>query len=148
MSVDLERQILLDAPFFTNQIEVIRHIAKSLPINYKLYVKEAPGNAARDWRSKSEYDDILKIPNVTLIHPDYDSKNLLEHCSLAATISGSSSFEAAFYEKPSIVFSDILYGKLPSVFRIKTPEELPKIIRQALQCKVNEKILFENILNI
>ena len=53
----------------------------SLPIDFKLYVKEAPANVTRDWRSKSEYNDILKIPNVTLIHPNYDSKNLLENCS-------------------------------------------------------------------
>jgi hypothetical protein len=136
LGVDLERNILLDSPYFTNQVEVIRNIAKSLPIDFKLYVKEAPANVTRDWRSKSEYNDILKIPNVTLIHPNYDSKNLLENCSLVATIAGSSGFEATFYGKASIVFSDVLYDSLPSVFKIKTPEYLPKIIRQALECKV------------
>ena len=86
--------------------------------------------------NENPYDDILKIPNVTLIHPDYDSKTLFENCSLVSTIAGSSGFEAAFYEKASIIFSDVLYDCLPSVFKVKTPEYLPKIIRQALECKV------------
>ena len=29
MAVDMERNVLIDAPFFTNQIEMIRMIAKS-----------------------------------------------------------------------------------------------------------------------
>lgn len=136
MGVDLERNILLDAPFFTNQIEVIRHVAKSLPIEYKLFVKETPAQSSRDWRSISEYNELLKIPNVCLIHPEYPSKNLLEHSSLVSTIAGSSGFEAAFYKKPTIVFSNALYTKLPSVFQVTTPEELPEILKKALNTTV------------
>lgn len=69
MSVDMERNVLIDAPFYTNQIEIIRLIAKSLPINYRLVVKENPAQVLREWRSISDYKKILTIPNVTLIHP-------------------------------------------------------------------------------
>ena len=141
MGVDLERNILLDAPFFTNQIEVIRHVAKSLPVEYKLYVKETSGQSSRDWRSILEYNQLLKIPNVCLIHPEYSSKNLLEHSSIVVTIAGSSGFEAAFYEKPSIVFSNTLYTKLPSVFQVKSPEELPQIVKKALTTTVKSNDL-------
>lgn len=131
-----ERYILIDAPFSTNQIEVIRHVAKSLPVEYKLYVKENPVQETRDWRSISDYKDILRLPNVRLIHPDYPAKKLLEKCSLAVAIAGSAGLEAAFYEKTSIVFADTVYSNLPSVFRVKSPEELPAIIRKALNTKV------------
>ena len=39
LQLDPERTILIDAPFFTNQLELVRNTAKSLPIGYKLYVK-------------------------------------------------------------------------------------------------------------
>ena len=42
LTVDEERNLLLGAPNYTNQIEIIRHIVKSLPVDYKLYVKESP----------------------------------------------------------------------------------------------------------
>ena len=67
LAVDMERNVLIDAPFFTNQIEIIRMIAKSLPINFQLVVKENPGQVTRDWRSISDYKQIMDIPNVILV---------------------------------------------------------------------------------
>ena len=62
MSTDLERHLLIYSPYYTNQIEVIRNVAKSIPINYKLYVKENPSNITRDWRDISQYEELLDIP--------------------------------------------------------------------------------------
>jgi len=36
LHMEIERTTLIGAPYFTNQIEVIRSVAKSLPINFKL----------------------------------------------------------------------------------------------------------------
>ena len=124
LAVDLERNLLINSPFQTNQIEIIRHIVKSLPTGFKLYVKESPAQITRDWRSISEYSEIMNIPNVTLIHPSFNSQDLIKNCKLVFTITGSSGFEAAFYGKPSIVFTDVGYQKLPSVTRIKEIENL------------------------
>lgn len=132
LQVEPDRNLLLGAPYFTNQLENIRHIAKSLPIGYKLYVKEHPGQN-RTWRSISDYKEIMNIPNVCLIHPSVSSDELYRHCSLVITIVGTSGFEAAFYGKPSIVFGDVSYSILPSVFCVKQLEDLPKIIKTSLQ---------------
>ena len=56
---DEEESTLVGAPFFTNQIELIKNIIKSLPVGYKLFVKESPSNAARDWRRISDYKKLL-----------------------------------------------------------------------------------------
>jgi len=141
LGVDLERNILIGAPFFTNQTEVIRHIAKSLPIGCTLFVKENPAQSSREWRSISEYEEILRIPNVSLIHPKVSNEKLLENCSLVITIAGSSGFEAAFYEKSAIVFSDVVYSILPSVHRIREIEKLPELIRTCILEKVNAEDL-------
>ena len=137
MSTDLERHLLIDSPYYTNQIEVIRNVAKSIPINYTLYVKENPSNITRDWREISQYEELLDIPNVRILHPEFSNSELLKNCDLVISIAGSSSFEAAFYEKPSIVFGEVLYSGLPSVTKVKNIEDLPKNIRDSLKEKVN-----------
>ncbi len=70
-----------------------------------------------------------------IVHPNVNNDKLLKKSSLVVTISGTSGLEAAFYGKPSIIFSDLGYALLPSVFKIKSPEKLPQTIKTALQQK-------------
>lgn len=142
-----ERVLLIGAPFYTNQIETIRHIAKSLPIGYKLYVKEHPTQSIRGWRQISDYKEIMNIPNVKLIHPSVPSEEIMKKSSLIITVGGTAGLEAAFYQKPSIIFTDMSYAVLPSVYRLKRLEELPEAIRLSLQKKVNPSDL-DKYLNI
>jgi len=141
MATDLERHLLIDSPFYTNQIEVIRNIAKSIPIGYTIYAKENPSNITRNWRSISQYHEIMEIPNVNLLHPEFSNKELLKKSDLVISIAGSSSFEATFYEKPSIVFGDVLYKILPSVTKVKEIEKLPQLIKESLKRKVDPEDL-------
>jgi len=136
MHVEPERSTLLAAPFYTNQIEVIRHIAKSIPIDHTLLVKEHPSQELREWRKISEYKQIIDIPNVKLIHPTVKSDELMKMSSLIISIGGTSAFEAVFYRKPSIVFTDVGYEQLPSVIRVSNIEDLPKKIKEALKVQV------------
>jgi len=141
LAVEEERNILISAPFFTDQLEIIKNIAKSLPIDYKLFVKEAPGQFVRYWRPISEYKKIMEIPNVHLIHPSVNNVELIKNSLLVFTVSGSSGFEACFYNKSSIVFTDIGYSILPSVFKIGELEKLPDLIKTALNHKVDSSYL-------
>ncbi len=137
LQTDPERSSLIAAPFYTNQIELVRNIAKSLPINFKLLVKEHPNQGpARGWRKISEYKEIMRIPNVTLIHPAASTEKLLKNCSLAIS-SGTTCFEAGFYSKPSITFADLGYVILPHIFKVETLDELPNTIRIALDTIVH-----------
>ena len=138
LAVDEERSLLIGAPYYTNQLENIRHIVKSLPIDYKLYVKETPSQVTRHWRPISEYKDMMAVPNVRLLHPSVLPREIYKKTSLVITIAGSASLEAAFYKKPSIVFAEHAYSMLPSVHTIKSFDELPKAIRMSLNKKVNE----------
>ena len=136
LHVDNERALLIDAPLFTDQIEIIRQIVKSLPVGYQLFVKEHPSQFVRGWRKTSEYNEIMKIPNVTLFHPEVPSEEFYKKCSAVITITGTSGFEAAIYGKPAITFVDTGYTILPSVFRLEKIEDLRKIIQKALETKV------------
>jgi len=132
-----ERSTIVAVPFYQNQLEVIKNIARSLPVDFKLYVKEHPIQVKYGWRRISFYKTIMVMPNVELIHPSISNEFLLKNCSLVITIGGTPGLEAAFFKKPSIVFTDVGYSWLPSVFRIKNLEDLPKTIHSSLDNKVN-----------
>ena len=136
LHIDQERTTLIETPFYTNQIEFIRNLVKSLPINMTLFVKEHPTQSMRHWRSKEWYEEVMNIPNVTLIHPNVSSEKLIKNSSLVITISGTATLEAALFQKPSITFIDADYTKISSIERVKSVEELPKIIRKSLEKKI------------
>ena len=132
-----ERGVLIQAPNYTNQIEVITNIAKSLPTGYELYVKEHPGNVFREWRPVSDYKKIMKLPKVRLVHPSVKSKDVIKKSSLVIVISSTTGLEAAFYNKPSIIFADLDYSILPSVHKVESFAELPSAIKASLKKEVN-----------
>jgi hypothetical protein len=137
LHVEPERSILEAAPFYTNQLEVIRHISKSIPIDYKLYVKEHPAMKKFLWRPISFYKQILELPNIELLHPNIEPDKILKKCDIVITISGTTGLEAAFYNKQAILFSDVIYSELDSIHKIKNLEELPGLIRNIINSKLN-----------
>ena len=141
LGVDMERNVLIDAPFYTNQIEIIRTVAKSLPINFKLVVKENPGQVSREWRKISEYKEIIEIPNIIFIHPEYPSEELIRDSSLVISLAGSTPLEAVFYQKPAIVFGDVVYSLIPSIIKAEKLEQLPELIKKAINIKVDSSYL-------
>ena len=105
LHLEPERSTLISAPLFTNQIEVITNIAKSLPNGYNLYVKEHPVMSIRGWHSIFYYKQIMSLPNVILIHPSVKSEYIIKRSSLVISISSTSALEAGYYNKPSITLS-------------------------------------------
>ena len=136
-----ERSTLEAAPFYENQIEVINQIARSIPINFKLIVKEHPMQARNGWRENKYYEKINEMPNVILLHPSSDNEKILKNCKLVITIAGTLGLDALFHLKPSIVFSDVIYSGLSGVFRVNSFEELPSAINEALKFTINIKDL-------
>ena len=138
LHVQPERYIDISAPFFSNQLELVTSIAKSLPPEYKLYVKEHFAMKPLYWRKTSFYKEILALPNVELIHPSFSPDEIIKKSSLVISITGTSALQAAFYEKPSIVLAHTIYKEFhPSIRRVKNLEELPNAIRSALKTKVD-----------
>lgn len=145
-----EATILAFSSFYSNQIVLIETIAKSIPIDSILYVKEHPFQKEKFWRSIDEYQKIINIPNVRLIHPSVNSLEIIEKCQGVITISGSTGFEALFYQKPVIIFGDEHYDKLSMVTKIKKINNLPQEIKNALnnfKFNQNELNVFVEILN-
>lgn len=132
MHVEPERSMAIKTPYYSNQHDLIFNIAKSLPIGFRLYVKEHMKMKRLGWRPISYYKKILNLPNVRLLHPSITTDEILKKSSLVVTIGGTTGFEAAFYKKPTIVLSDMSYSLLSSVYRLKNIEDLPNAIRMML----------------
>lgn len=138
LTLEPERMMIMGAPYYTNQISVIENIAKSIPIDHLLYVKEHPAMIALGWRDSSFYKQIIDFTNVKLIHPSVSHDELIQNSSLVITLRGTAGLEAAFYGKPSICFSQYSgYSELSSVNVISNIEELPKILPKWMDVKVD-----------
>ena len=136
LQVEPERTSSYDVPFYSNQLEVIKHISKSMPVDCKLYVKEHYNMVFRGWRPIKFYQEIMSLPNVRLLHHSIAPDEIIKQCSLVITLTSTAGLDAAFENKPSIVFADVIYSELSSVKRIKHLEELPSLIHSQLNNKI------------
>lgn len=126
-----EISTMLWAPFYTDQITNIRHIARSLPIEFKLYVKDHLEMIG--FRPRAYYKELTKIPNVKLIDPSFDSFDLIRNAKLIAVLTSTAGWEAIFLKKPIITFGEVFYNTLSMVKRCHSFEELPNIIKNQLE---------------
>lgn len=136
-----EAKILSTSPFFSNQLTVVENIARSIPIDHVLYVKEHPGQELKLWRSIDYYQKIIELPNVKLVHPSVNSQELISKCSFVISITGSTGFEALFYKKPVILFSSEYYDCLTMVQKVDKLTDLPKLISKTSSFQFNNKEL-------
>lgn len=136
-----ERELLIQAPFFNNQLALISNIARSIPVGYKLYVKEHPRMHEIGWRENDFYQHILDLPNVELLYPSIKIDQILPKCSLVITLLGTAGLEASFHRKPTIVLEETDYAVLPWIFYPSNIRDLPKIIKQALRTNIDVDLL-------
>jgi hypothetical protein len=128
-----EAATLISAPYFVDQLSLIENIARSLPVDYKLYVKEHFASVGR--RPLSYYKRIRSLYNVRLIHPFSDSFQLVENAAAVATISSTMGWEALLVEKPVITFGQVCYNSYPLVIqaRLQPIEKWPEIFSKVLK---------------
>lgn len=142
-----EISLMLYAPFWMNQINLIRQIAKSLPVHYKLYVKEHP--PMYGYRTRAYYKKIKKIPNVKLLPPETNTFEIIKNAKLITVITGTAGWEGLLLKKPTITFGDVFYNKLSFVKKCENIEKLPFLIKEQLEeFKYNEQELEQFISSI
>lgn len=96
--------------YVSNQLELIRAVARSVPATHDLYVKEH-AHAIGD-RPLSFYRVAARIPGVRLIDPFLDSQRLLEHADLTVTVSGTVAYEAGMLGKRAVSLTPMFFGNL------------------------------------
>lgn len=131
LHVEPEIATLLLGPHWTNQINLIKQIAQSLPLHFKLYVKEHP--AMLGYRQRLYYKELKKIPNVVLLNPNTDPYSIIKHARLITTISGTAGWEGVLFKKPVITFGHVYYNTLSTVKRMTNIEELASLVKAQLE---------------
>lgn len=124
---------------YVNQIEIIRMLAMSLPVDMVLVVKEHPWMVGK--RSLSAYEKMLNIPRVRFADPKLEARTLIQHAELVSVVTGSVALEAAMLGKPVITFGDCPYNLLPPtmVRRCDDPRRLQSIVREAISDYANDE---------
>ena len=131
LSFEPELSLLFCAPFATDQVHVVKQLARALPINYKLCVKEHPHMAGD--RTRKFYREIKKMPNVKLIRPNVSGFELIKKAKLVATISGTSGWEALLLKKPVITFGATSYNLLSMVKYCTSMNDLAAMVKERLE---------------
>lgn len=124
-----EANLLVHGSYFENQYEVVRNIARSLPVGWDLVVKEHPQMRGR--RALRFYRRLRRIPNVRLVPAAVRSNVLIKQARVVAVISGTPGLEASILGRPVIMFGDFPWDYAPTVHRVHALSELPTLIRSA-----------------
>ncbi len=125
-----EMSLSLLAPF-ADQLYLVRQTARSLPVGWKLYVKEHPEMVP--YRPRAYYKELKKIPNVRLMNPALDGTTLVAHSQLIVTVTGSAAWEGVLLKKPGIVFGDRFYNALSMIKKCTEIERLPYLVKEQIE---------------
>jgi len=128
-----ESTTLNKSPYYPNETTVIEALSKSLPVNWKIYIKEHGSMIGE--RHLSFYRRIKRFSNVRLIKMNAydDPKPWILKSKGVVTLSGSSAFEAAMLGKRSIIFGNTFFELIDGVKKVESFNELAQEIR--LFCK-------------
>lgn len=131
LHLEPEIATLLQAPLFTDQLNLVRHIARALPIHFKLYVKEHPQMV--NYRTRAFYKELKKIPNVKLIDPRVPGSSIVPLAKLITVITSTVGWEGVILKKPVIAFGDQFYVALSMVKKCTALERLPFLVKERLE---------------
>ena len=112
-----EATTIVCAQKYEKQLYFIDSLAKSLPADTVLYVKEH--YSFLGIRDNSFYEQLQIYPNVVLVDPWEDSIKLIEKSECVATLTGTAGQEAMLLRHPVFMSGDIIYKGAPGVMYLE-----------------------------
>jgi hypothetical protein len=100
LHMEPEAVILMYSPWLRDQVEVVRLAAQSLPIGWRLLVKENPKMAGV--RHPAFYRSLQQMPNVRLVAPAVSSTELIRRSAGVLTLAGTTAIEAGLLGKSAV----------------------------------------------
>jgi len=131
-----ERSTLPMGRHYWNHQVVVDYLTASLPLDWKIYIKDHPMQFSRSElrvslvRSQAFYDNLTKHPSVELIDLEFDSNELIESSMCVATITGTAGWEALLKNKPVCVFGYPWYVNCPEIYKVESNSLLKKYLQE------------------
>lgn len=111
-----EASTIVCAQKYEKQLFFIDSLAKSLPADTILYVKEH--YAILGHRPTEFYHSLKQYPNVVLIDPWESSRKMIENAQAVVTLTGTAGWEAMLLRKPVIIGGNIFFDTAPGVIKV------------------------------
>ena len=121
-----EANTLIASPNYEKQLNAIDLIAKRIPADSILYVKEHFAQLGH--REISFFYKLKKYPNVKLIAPFVDTHDLIANCRGIIVLTGTAGWEALFYKKPVYMLGKFWFDCFKFINNIDNINDLTKII--------------------
>jgi hypothetical protein len=103
-----EASTLVNAQNFEKQLYAVDLIAKKIPADSKLYIKEHFSMIGH--REMYFYESLKKFPNVTMLSPFENSHDLIRNSKGVIVLTGTAGWEAILYGKPTYVLGNAFFN--------------------------------------
>jgi hypothetical protein len=108
LHINPEYSTLTQGGMLQDQLVIIELLAKSIPFDWIVYVKEHPATVIYRLRPRDFYKKIESIPNVRMAPTYSNMHKVISNAEMVATITGTSGWEAVLRGRPVIAFSDYI----------------------------------------
>lgn len=130
LQLEPEASTAVFAPFYADQAYVVESVAKSLPIDHLLYVKEHPVMLGR--RPLAFYRRLASLPNVRFVDPRMNSQSLVASAAAVVTMTSTVGWEGVVHEKPVVVLGNVWYDSCGLVIKPERANDLPSVMERAI----------------
>jgi len=119
---------------FVDQHLILEILARSIPENFLIYVKEHPTQNLQK-RSTDFYSKLTRISKARLISTAINSSELSKGSLAVATATGTAGWEALFLGKNVLLFGNTFYQYCQGVFQIRSEEDCKSAMDKILSCQ-------------
>jgi len=132
LHVPNDAALTIRSPEYLDQYAFLDYAAGNLPMGYNLYIKEHPARVgAIDYGSLRRL--LIQHDNLKIIDPTINNYDVMEAADVVITINSKSGAEAMLLGKPVIALGDAFYTPSRLVLKPERLEDLPALIKQALE---------------
>lgn len=131
-----EGTTLVCAPNYEKQQFAVDLLAKKIPGEYILYVKEHYTSLGH--RNNNFYRQLKKYPNIKFVDPLTDSHDLIINSKGVIVLTSTVGWEAIIYKKPVFMLGNFMYETFRYINRIENINDLTQIIRKSEKHSFNK----------
>lgn len=124
-----DSQISVRNPHLFQQTWIVEYMARSLPQDYKLYVKGHPGCPQDRLRNLAA---MARLPNVVLLNPSVNAHKVAGRARAVAVINSTAGAEALIHRKPVIALGNWEMKHLGVTFDVDDMSKLTDVVARAI----------------